>query len=180
MPNISPSDVAQQRYSTETVMLVVNIRQADEVDLPELSKIEEDCFGSERFNTETVRAFVIRDDTFVLVAFEGNEILGSAMCIVSELDLNGKIASIAVLKQRRGTGIGAALLDECEKVFRSHGLVRYSLEVEASNSLAIALYASRGYVVKASIQDFYGAGRPAFYMEKKLDLKNDKVNVRSA
>jgi ribosomal-protein-alanine N-acetyltransferase len=100
--------------------------------------------------------------------------------MVSELDLHGKIASIAVLKQRRGTGIGAALLDECEKVFRSHGLVRYSLEVEASNSLAIALYASRGYVVRSSLQDFYGAGRPAFYMEKKLDLQKAKVNVRSA
>lgn len=172
--------MAQQRYSMETVMLVVNIRQADEVDLPELLKIEEDCFGSERFSTETVRAFVVRDDTFVLVAYEGNEIVGSAMCMASELDLHGKIASIAVLKQRRGTGIGAALLDECERVFRSLGLLRYSLEVEASNSLAIALYASRGYVVKASLQDFYGAGRPAFYMEKKLDLQKDKVNVRSA
>ena len=164
----------------ETVRLAVNIRQADGVDLPELLKIEEDCFGSERFNTETVRAFVVRDDTFVLVAYEGNEIVGSAMCMVSELDLHGKIASIAVLKQRRGTGIGAALLDECERVFRSQGLVKYSLEVEASNSLAIALYASRGYEVKASIQDFYGAGRPAFYMEKKLDLQNVDFNVRSA
>jgi len=161
-------------------MLAVNIRQADEVDLPELLKIEEDCFGSERFNTETVRAFVIRDDTFVLVALEGNDILGSAMCIVSELDLHGKIASIAVLRQRRGTGIGAALLDECERVFRLHGLVRYSLEVEASNSPAITLYASRGYAVKSSLQDFYGAGRPAFYMVKELDLQKAKVNVRSA
>jgi len=161
-------------------MLAVNIRQADEVDLPELLKVEEDCFGSERFNTETVRAFVIRDDTFVLVALEGNDILGSAMCIVSELDLHGKIASIAVLRQRRGTGIGAALLDECEKVFRLHGLVRYSLEVEASNSPAIALYASRGYSVKSSLQDFYGAGRPAFYMVKELDLQKAKINVRSA
>lgn len=98
----------------ETVKLTVIIRQADELDLTELLKIEEDCFGSERFNMETVRAFVVRDDTFVLVAFEGNDILGSAMCMVSELDHQGKIASIAVLRQRRGTGIGAALLDECE------------------------------------------------------------------
>ncbi len=164
----------------EAVMQVVNIRQADEVDLPELLKVEEDCFGSERFNTETVRAFVVRDDTFVLVAYEGNEIVGSAMCMVSELDRQGKIASIAVLKQRRGTGIGAALLDECERVFQSLGLVKYSLEVEASNSLAIALYASRGYVVMASLQDFYGAGRPAFYMEKKLNLQKDKINSRPA
>jgi ribosomal protein S18 acetylase RimI-like enzyme len=164
----------------ETVELTVNIRQADEVDLSELLKIEEDCFESERFNTDTVRAFVVRDDTFVLVAFDENGILGSAMCMVSELDLHGKIASIAVLKQRRGTGIGAALLDECEKVFRSQGLLRYSLEVEASNSLAIALYASRGYMVKASLQDFYGAGRPAFYMEKKVDLQKATVNARSA
>lgn len=65
-------------------------------------------------------------------------------------------------------------------VFRSHGLLRYSLEVEATNSLAIALYASRGYMVKASIEDFYGAGRPAYYMEKKLDSQEAWVNARSA
>ncbi len=164
----------------ETVRLTVNIRPADEGDLPGLLKIEEDCFGSEKFNAETVHAFVMRDDTFVLVAFDGSEIVGSAMCMVSELDLHGKIASIAVLKQRRGSGIGAALLDECERVFRSQGLVRYSLEVEASNKLAIALYASRGYEVKTSIQDFYGSGRHAFYMEKKVDLQKTKVNVQTA
>lgn len=152
----------------DTVMLVVNIRPAHEGDLPGLLKIEEDCFGAEKFNAETVRAFVMRNDTFVQVAVDGAEIVGSAMCIVSEADLHGKIASIAVLRMRRGTGIGAALLDECEKAFRSQGLTKYSLEVEASNKLAIGFYASRGYEVKASIEDFYGTGRHAFYMEKRM------------
>lgn len=164
----------------DTSTLAVRVRAADEWDLDGLLRIEQECFGTEKFNAETVRAFVVRDDTFVLVALDGDDIVGSAMCMISELGGEGKIASIAVLKRYRGTGVGSLLLDECEKTIRSHGLTRYTLEVEVSNKPAIALYSSRGYEVRTSLQDFYGAGRPAYVMEKRIELKKTKVDVRSA
>lgn len=156
------------------------IRQADEIDMPALMSIEEECFGAERFSAEIVRAFVERDDTFVLAALEGQDILGSAMCIVSELMREGKIASIAVRKEVRRKGIGSKLLEECEKGFRIQGAQKYSLEVEATNEAAIALYLGKGYEVKATLQDFYGTARNAYYMEKNLDPTKREVKVHSA
>ena len=162
----------------DVLMLVVKVRAADEWDMEGLLGVEQECFGAEKFNAETVRAFVVRDDAFVLLAIDNEEIVGSAMCMISDLGREGKIASIAVLKKYRGSGAGSLLLDECEKVFRSHGLTKYTLEVDVMNKPAISLYASRGYEIKASIQDFYGVGRPAYIMEKNVEPK--KTESRSA
>ena len=146
------------------------VRRATECELPELLKIEEDCFGVEKFSPETVRAFASRSDAFVLLAIEGDEKLGSAMCIISEEANEGKIASIAVLRRHRGRGLGALLLEACEKEFRDRHLRRYSLEVETENAPAISLYLSRGYEAKGIIKDFYSVGRDAYCMEKKVGL----------
>jgi len=154
------------------VQLAVIIRKAVEGELPDLLRIEEECFGVEKFSPETVRAFVAREDAFVLLAVEGDKMVGSAMCIISEEVLEGKIASIAVLHGHRGKGVGTSLLEACEREFQSHQLRRYSLEVETENEPAISMYLSRGYKPKGIIKDFYSAGRDAYCMEKKVDSKN--------
>jgi len=146
----------------------VIIRRATERELTELLGIEEECFGVEKFSPETVRAFVARSDAFVLLASEGDEKLGSAMCIVSDEASEGKIASIAVLRRHRGKGVGVQLLEACERQFQSRHLRRYSLEVETENEPAVSLYLSRGYEVKGIIKDFYSVGRDAYCMEKKV------------
>jgi ribosomal protein S18 acetylase RimI-like enzyme len=147
--------------------------------MPSLMLIEEECFGAERFSAEIVRAFVERDDTFVLAATEEGELIGSAMCVASELRREGKIASIAVRKDFRRKGVGSGLLAECEKCFGRLGALRYSLEVEASNSAAVSLYLGEGYEVKATLSDFYGPGRNALYMEKSVDPSRREIRVRS-
>lgn len=131
-------------------------------------RIEEDCFGNERFSAEILRAFLVRSDAFVMLAVEGDEVVGSAMCLLSTDRREGKIASIAVLRSHRGRGVGALLLEECENVFRSHDLSRYTLEVEAENQPALSLYLSRGYEIKGIIRNFYGKDRDAYCMEKRV------------
>ena len=153
------------------------IRKAAEGELPYLLKVEEECFGLEKFSPETVRAFVVRSDAFVLLAIDGDEIFGSAMCIVSRESSEGKIASIAVLRRHRGKGVGAKLLEGCEHEFRSQDLRRYSLEVETENEPAISLYLSRGYEAKGIIKDFYSVGRDAYCMEKRIGLEGS-VQIR--
>lgn len=158
------------------LLLAVIFRRADETDMPGLMNIEEDCFGIERFSPEVVRAFIVRDDAFVIIGVDEKDIVGSALAIYSGEASEGKIASIAVLRRCRGQGIGAQLLEECENVFRVHNLTRYSLEVETINEPAISLYTSRGYQTKGIIDDFYGAGRHAYCMEKRMvDHKDVKV-----
>ena len=145
-----------------------------------LMRIEEDCFGSERFPADVVRAFIERDDTFVVIAEDEGEVLGSAMCMVSSDLGEGKIASIAVLRRARGQGVGSALLEECEAGFRAHDLRRYTLEVEVTNEPAMSLYSSRGYAVTGLVVGLYGAGRNGYAMEKRVGPGGTKVPVRDA
>lgn len=145
-------------------------------DMPGLLRIEEECFGSEKFSPETLTAFVVRDDTFVVVAEEEGNMVGSAMCMFSKSQGEGRVASVAVLPDHRNRGIGGRLLTECEKDFMSHALRRFSLEVDVENEPAIALYTSKGYVTNGMIKDFYGPGRDA-YMMVKLPRTAKKVRV---
>ena len=150
------------------ILLDVIFRRAVETDMPSLMNVEEDCFGIERFSPQVVRAFIERDNAFIIVGIEGDDIVASAMALYSEEADEGKIASIAVVRRLRGEGIGAQLLEECENVFRAHGLKRYSLEVETNNEPAISLYETRGYQTMGIINDFYAPGRHAYCMEKRL------------
>lgn len=90
---------------------------------------------------------------------------------------HGKIASIAVLRRFRGQGIGSELLGECERILRDKNVTRFSLEVETINEPAIALYASKGYETKGVLQDFYGFGRSAYYMEKRAPVKGRSARI---
>jgi ribosomal-protein-alanine N-acetyltransferase len=140
--------------------------------------IEEDCFGSEKFSPETIRAFLLRNDTFVLIADLDREgAAGSAMCMFSVDERLGRIASIAVLRRFRRQGIATKLLDECERILAEKGVTKFSLEVETINEPAIALYTSKGYETKGVLQDFYGFGRHAYCMEKKALTMDRAVRI---
>ncbi len=175
--DISPSGRWKRTYRLDDHTLTVIVRLASEDDLPGLMSIEEECFGSEKFSQETVLAFLVRDDAFVVVVEEPGRFVGSAMCLISQERLEGRIASLAVPKPMRGMGIGAMLLRQCEKVFEQFGMTVYTLEVESVNEPAISMYLSRGYEVAGLIQDFYGRGRPAYAMVKR-PARGDKTSVR--
>lgn len=146
----------------------MDIRPANMNDLPGILDIEQKCFGEERFSSETVRAFIEREDCVVVLALEGGLTVGSAMCMFSKLAREGRIVSVAVLKELRSKGIGGMLLQECENIFRSHSLSTYTLEVETSNEPAIRLYLKHGYETVGIINDYYSAGRAAYVMDKRI------------
>lgn len=175
MADISPSDGPKGNYGLETDMLAVNVKKADVGDLEGLLRIEERCFGSEKFSPETVRAFLERDDAFIVAAEEGGSLVGSAMCLVSFERREGRIASVAVIEDMRRKGVGSLLIRECERVFDFMGTEEYSLEVETVNEPAISMYLSHGYHVIGEIEDFYGIGRHAYFMVKKRHRKTVTV-----
>jgi [ribosomal protein S18]-alanine N-acetyltransferase len=161
-------------------MLAMDVRTADIRDLPGLLRIEEECFGVEMFSADTVRSFIERDDTFVIVAIEGKDVVGSAMCMISEERQEGRIASIAVLPGSRRKGTGVRLLEECERKLLRFGLEISTLEVDVANDAAIALYESKGYEINGMIRDFYGPGRDAYVMQKPLYPEKTEISVRTS
>ncbi|TMD17470.1 MAG: GNAT family N-acetyltransferase [Chloroflexi bacterium] len=82
-----------------------------------------------------------RDDRVLLVALaNGRFPIGHAL-----IDLSGIISHLLVLGGFRDQGLGAALIDEGEKVLREAGVIRSTLMVEKANDGAIRLYERLGY-----------------------------------
>ncbi len=79
-----------------------------------------------------------------------------------------EILSLAVLPERRGRGIGRALLDSCLDGLAGQGVGRVFLEVAADNVGARALYRAAGFVFAGRRRDYYGAGRDALLLVRRL------------
>lgn len=156
----------------------MDVRDAGLKDLEGLKRLEQECFGEEKFSENTLKAFLLRDDAFVLVAAEDGEVLGAALCLCSKSRAEGRVASMAVLGDRRRQGIGARLLREAEKSMSDMGARTFGLEVDVGNGPAIALYLKHGYSLRAVIRDYYGAGRHAYMMEKVRPSRKRKFRVR--
>lgn len=156
----------------------MEVRRAGVQDLQGLMRLEEDCFGVEKFSENTLMAFLVRTDAFALVAEDEGVVTGAALCLCSVSRAEGRIASMATLPGHRRRGIGTRLLQEAEDAFRQMGARTFGLEVEADNGAAIALYAGHGYTLRAVVRDYYGAGRHAYAMEKVVPPEGEKVTVR--
>lgn len=156
----------------------MRVREAALKDLDGLMRLEQECFGAEKFSESTLKAFLLRDDAFALVAEGDGEVVGAALCICSKCRAEGRIASMAVLEARRRKGVGSLLLREAEKSLEKMGARTFGLEVDVGNEPAIALYLKHGYSLRAVIRDYYGAGRHAYMMEKVQPSKKRKVSVR--
>lgn len=143
-----------------------------------MMRLEEECFGLERFSQNVLQAFIIRDDAFALLADEANEILGMALCLFSRDRREGRVASVSVREDHRRRGVGSALLAEAEAELERCGANTFGLEVGVANQPAIGLYLTHGYTVTAVMRDYYGPARHAYVMEKALPSREGKVRVQ--
>lgn len=75
------------------------------------------------------------------------------------------IATIGVLPEYRGQGIGSALLQACEAQLP---VSRVRLNVRISNINAIRLYERYGYLQVGKWPRYYQDGEEALIMEKRL------------
>ena len=73
------------------------------------------------------------------------------------------IATIGVLPEYRGRGLGSQLLEACEKLLPSTSI---KLCVRISNESAIRMYRKFGYNVANTWQRYYQDGEDALVMEK--------------
>ena len=88
--------------------------------------------------------------------------------IFQKTALSVSIVKIVVLPTYRRRGIGKQLLKTVEEFANLKSIRLCSLNVEESNSPAIALYLSEGYVKSDHRTDFYAIGRHAYRMEKEV------------
>ncbi len=116
----------------------------EERDLDEVMAIENVSFPtpwSRKLRAgEITRTF---SDALVAVSAAGEGVLGYAVCwtIADESHL----LNIAVHPDRRGKGVGTALLRECIRRGARAGAARIHLEVRAGNAEAIRMYGREGF-----------------------------------
>lgn len=102
------------------------------------------------------------------VAHDNGELLGIAGGMVVEHDV--QILDVAVDAAHRREGIARKLLSHVSYDAQMLGCTSASLEVEADNAAAIALYGQLGFTQVGVRRGYYGAGRDALVMSAELPL----------
>jgi [ribosomal protein S18]-alanine N-acetyltransferase len=140
-------------------------------DFDDLYAIEEVCFQPpQRFSRRYMRHLVESFKTAAWVAEENFCLAGFAIVEWSS-QVNGVVAYIAtieVLPEQRGRGIGAELLRRMEGSANAEGAVEIWLHVDVENISAIRLYEITGYRNSGRAEHYYARGRAAKIYMKRL------------
>lgn len=105
---------------------------------------------------------------------DGGELLGLGQ-IVPKPSMRLHLARLIVSPRHRGLGLGKHLAESLSRIARDSSPAAVSLNVDANNAVAIALYRHLGFVSTTRPPD--EAESTSLYMEYRADVKRD---VRTA
>ena len=128
------------------------IREMTQDDIVRVSEIEEECF-SMPWKPDDFREMIERDNMSYVVACLGDQIIGGAgiRCIVGD----GEITNVAMTASERGKGYSKPMMEALLEIGRGLGCEAFTLEVRVSNTPAIRLYKSLGFVEEGIRPRFY-------------------------
>ena len=141
----------------------VSIEQASLRDLSALRNMEKVCFPKDAWPLMDLIGVLTFPAVIRLKAVNSKEMVGFIAGDIRRLEGVAWIATVAVLPEYRGRGIGSALLQACEDKIP---LKRIRLCVRVSNDTAIRLYERRGYERVGEWSRYYQDGEAALVMEK--------------
>lgn len=134
-------------------------------DLNALRYLEKVCFPKDAWPLWDLVGVLTLPDVVRLKAVIGEEMVGFVAGDVRRRERQAWIATIGVLPEQRGRGIGRQLLRACEGRL---SMPRVRLNVRASNRVAIKLYQDEGYLQAGLWPAYYQDGEDALLMEKQL------------
>lgn len=139
----------------------VIVREYSPNDFNEVLEIDREAFNPRNPSFDMYIYLTYGSDIFV--ADIGKKIVGYV--VTMELDkLRGKIISLAVKKEFRGSGIGEYLMRRAIERLREKGKKEIALEVRVSNKIAQKLYEKLGFKILETIPNYYSDGEDAYYM----------------
>lgn len=155
------------------------IRPARLSDLADLVRIEDRSFVSDRLSQRSFRYLLSRANAATLVEEgEDGEIRGYAMVLFSRGTSLARLYSIAVDPDRRGRGLGTALLRAAEEAARARNAAYMRLEVRVDDPATRRLYEREGYRKFAVQHHYYDDDVDAIRMEKSLAPRPDPQIAR--
>lgn len=141
----------------------ITIRPMTEADLDEVLALENASFPSP-WSRDHFRSEIVSPLAFPKVAVCRDGAMAGYICPVLVLD-EGEILNVAVRPGLRGRGIGRLLVETVLDEFRQRGAAFVSLEVRPSNTVAVALYESCGFIRRGLRKAYYENGEDAILME---------------
>lgn len=145
------------------------LRPARAADLAALVALEQAVFSGDRMAARQFRHHLDSPSGDLVVATGNGGLLGYALLLRRRGSRIGRIYSIAVSAQARGSGLGRALLEHLEGLAHAHGLTEIRLEVRKDNAGAITLYQRAGYEIFSERAAYYEDGVDAWRMRKAWD-----------
>ncbi len=142
----------------------VSIEPASLRDLNPLRHLEQVCFPKDSWPLMDLIGVLTFPGVIRLKAVNDKEMVGFIAGDIRRLEGVAWIATVAVMPEFRGRGIGSALLEACEQKIT---VKRIRLCVRVSNNTAIRLYERFGYVRVGEWSRYYQDGESALVMEKK-------------
>jgi ribosomal-protein-alanine N-acetyltransferase len=146
----------------------VTIRPAAASDLAAIQALDAEVFGTEAWSALAWHGEWegLPGTRHLVVAVDADRVVGFAFlaAIADVADLH----RVAVASDRQRQGVGAALVEAVATEARRRGCERMLLEVEATNGSAIAFYERLGFVEIARRDAYYGPGRNAVVMQRRL------------
>jgi ribosomal protein S18 acetylase RimI-like enzyme len=134
-------------------------------DLGALRHVEQVCFPKDAWPLIDLIGVLTFPGVIRFKAVNDKKMIGFIAGDVRRMEGVAWIATVAVLPEYRGRGIGSALLKACEEKITVN---RVRLCVRMSNDVAIRLYEKFGYVKVGEWTRYYQDGESALVMEKKL------------
>jgi ribosomal-protein-alanine N-acetyltransferase len=149
----------------------MNYRLFQPDDFHDLYAIEEVCFQPpQRFTRRYMRQLLNSPEAATWVAEKHGKMSGFAIVEWSEqvTGIVAYIATIEVLPEYRGLGVGAELLRRVEGSANAERVNEIWLHVDAENAPAIRLYERCGYNKSGKADHYYARNRSAVIYVKPL------------
>jgi ribosomal-protein-alanine N-acetyltransferase len=146
------------------------VRPATIDDLEAILSIENRAFRKDRFSRRQYIYLLTKANSTVCLLLSGKKAAGTAVMLWRRNSKKGRLYNIAVDPGFQGSGLGAVLLDACEKECRKRSCTMVTLEVRSDNKGAIRFYQNRGYDITMTLKRYYSDGTDGIRMVKKLSL----------
>jgi ribosomal protein S18 acetylase RimI-like enzyme len=126
----------------------MNIRKFQESDRSSLIELWNVVFPDDPPHNEpsTVIAAKLAVDDLIFVAEQDGQLIGA--CIAGYDGHRGWLYSVAVLKEQRRSGSGAALVKHAMQSLKEIGCIKVNLQIRPTNTEVAAFYKALGFSVE--------------------------------
>jgi ribosomal protein S18 acetylase RimI-like enzyme len=149
------------------------LRRARLADLAALVRLEE-CFPSDQLSRRNFQHLLKHGNADIWVGETHDTLAGNVVLFYRRHAQVARVYSLVVHPEHQRRGMAQTLMRTAESAALARGCHTMRLEVRADNTAAITLYQRLGYVVAASIENFYEDGAKALRLSKSLTGSTDR------